>query len=77
MELVKLIYLNTKDLCRFLDTAIGSFFELETQLILSHEINFIDLQKFNELNSKISELQMMFFGFKQKIINNNKISLES
>lgn len=68
---------SDKELCRFLDISIGSCFELETQLILSKELNYLDKDRFNELESKISELQKMLFGFKQKIISENKISLES
>lgn len=68
---------SDKELCRFLDISIGSCFELETQLILSKELNYLDKDRFNELESKISELQKMLFGFKQKIISENKISLGS
>lgn len=68
---------SDKELCRFLDISIGSCFELETQLILSKELNYFDKDRFNELDSKISELQKMLFGFKQKISSDNKISLGS
>ncbi len=42
---------------RFLEIAIGSSFELETQLIIAHEIGFIEMEEPNNLQKDIVGLQ--------------------
>ncbi len=42
---------------RFLEIAIGSSFELETQLIIAHEIGFIEMEETNNLQKDIVGLQ--------------------
>ncbi len=55
---------SIKEFSHFLDIALGSSFELETQLIISQELFQID----NELIiEKCQNLQRMITGFKQKI----------
>lgn len=58
---------SDKELNKFLNIALGSSFELETQIILSYELDMINNQQFKNLDSKISELQKMIIGFKNKI----------
>ncbi|MCB9225492.1 MAG: four helix bundle protein [Crocinitomicaceae bacterium] len=58
---------TNKDFSRFLDLAQGSACELETQLILSSEIEIIDQDKFIELKENINEIQKMIRGFKQNL----------
>ncbi|MDD3302223.1 MAG: four helix bundle protein, partial [Candidatus Gracilibacteria bacterium] len=41
---------------QFLGIAKGSSFELETQLLISKELGFINDEKFNELNNLNSEI---------------------
>ncbi len=51
----------------FLSIAMGSSFELDTQLIISHRLNFLsdlNLQELSELNSYI---QNMIFKLKQSL----------
>ena len=45
------------DFARFLEIAIGSAFEVETQLIIAKELNYIDESNFESLISKINNLQ--------------------
>lgn len=62
---------SNKDFARFLEIALGSTFELETELFVSFKLNYIDTEQHEQLIVKLSELQKMIIGFKEKIINNN------
>jgi four helix bundle protein len=55
---------SDKDFLRFLDIATGSAFELETEIILCHDLNIIDEQNCNIILPKIQEIQKMIFSFK-------------
>ncbi len=52
---------SNKDFIRFLEMSLGSAFELETQIITSKEIEFINEDKLNELNNLITEIQKKLF----------------
>ena len=54
-------------LAHFLDIAQGSAFELETQLYLSNQLNFLSQETTNTLITKVIELQKMIDGFKNRI----------
>lgn len=54
-------------LAHFLDIAQGSAFELETQLYLANELNFLSKDEMNTLATKLTTLQKMIDGFKGKI----------
>ena len=58
---------SNKDFARFLEISIGSAFELETQLIVSYNLKYIDTIAFENLSDKISEIQRMIYGFKNKL----------
>ena len=57
-----------KDFSHFLDIAKGSSFELETQLIISKELGFIDNNIFVLILSELEEIQKMITGL-QKSLN--------
>lgn len=61
---------SDKDFIRFLDMANGSAFELETQLYLSFDLEFIDEEKLNKVLKQLSEIQKLIYGFKTKLISN-------
>lgn len=46
---------------RFIYIAIGSISEVETQLIISSEINYLSHEKFDELNLRLTEIRKMMF----------------
>lgn len=50
-----------KEFRYFLNIAYGSSFELETQLIISKNLNYVDHEKFEFLNEKIVEIQKMLY----------------
>jgi four helix bundle protein len=61
---------SDRDFARFLDMAIASSFELETQLILGLDLNYILLDELTSINEKVIEVQKLIYGF-QKTLNTN------
>jgi four helix bundle protein len=60
---------SNKAFSHFLEISLGSLFELETQLILSHELEFLNNESFLEIEKKIIELQKMIMGFSKTLSN--------
>ena len=56
-----------KEFGRYLDIAIGSAYELETQLILCLDLYFINEQTFNELEEKVQEIERMIHSLREKL----------
>jgi four helix bundle protein len=54
---------SKKDFARFLSISIGSSFELETQLLLSKELEFISDDDFSKLEINLNEIQKMLNSF--------------
>lgn len=51
----------------FLETALGSAFEWETQIIIAQGLNYITQEKFNQLEKNINDIQKMISSFKEKL----------
>jgi len=51
----------------FLETALGSAFEWETQIIIAKGLEYITLEKFIQLEKNINDIQKMISSFKDKI----------
>jgi four helix bundle protein len=62
------------ELKRFLVIAMGSASELEYQLLLSKELEYLDAQTYDILNSELIEIRRMLNSFIQKIKSRIKIS---
>ena len=58
---------SNKDFNRFLEISLGSLYELQTQIIISSNRNYFDLEKFNIIENKITELQRMISGFQKTL----------
>lgn len=56
-----------KDFARFLDNAMGSASELEYQLILAHDLNYIPLEAFEKAATELTEIKRMLNAFLQKL----------
>ena len=56
-----------KDFRRFLEIALGSAFELESQLIAVQELSLIKAEAGNELMKLIDEEQKMLIAFMKKL----------
>ena len=55
------------ELTRFFQMAIGSSSELEYQLILAHDLHYLDERAFLELSTELSEVRRMLKAFIQKV----------
>ncbi|MFV0591392.1 MAG: four helix bundle protein [Draconibacterium sp.] len=58
---------SDKDFNRFLDVALGSSFELETQLIIVNKLNFLNDERFNQLDNQLDEEQKMIIGLQKSL----------
>lgn len=58
---------SEKDFAHFLSIALGSLFELNTQIMLSERIGYIDNNQSLALQDKADKLQMMISGFKRRL----------
>ena len=62
---------SNADFCRFLDIANGSAFELETLVILSLDLEFMNQSEFEKFDAWLNELQKMIFGLKESLKSQN------
>ena len=56
-----------KSFSHFIDIALGSSFELETQLIIAFKRNYITQQELTLIEEKIAELQKMTMSFQNRL----------
>ncbi|MGD9994133.1 MAG: four helix bundle protein [Salinivirgaceae bacterium] len=55
------------DFAHFLDMAIGSAFELESDLIIAYDLNFIKLEDKEQLFLVLDEVQKLIVGFQKHL----------
>jgi four helix bundle protein len=58
---------SDKDFNRFLNIALGSSFELETQLILAKELEFLSEKDFSNISENLDEVQRMITGLQKDL----------
>lgn len=58
---------SNKDFSRFLEIAIGSMYELETQLLISNDLGFVSKEKTQELIEKLNGIIKMTSKFKSTL----------
>ena len=58
---------SNKEFVHFLTIGHASSFELETQLIISKNLNYISLEYLNEFTVRIIELQKMNYAIQSKL----------
>lgn len=58
---------SDKEYRRFLDIAYGSAYELETQIFISFNLDFIEKESFQVLTKEIDEIQKMIFSFSKQL----------
>ena len=58
---------SDKGFKNFLNIALGSSFELTTQLLIAHHKKYIDLKELKRLEAKIEEWQKMTMTFQNKL----------
>ena len=59
---------STKEFSQFLSIALGSIAELETQLIVSSNLNLLEKSDFNSLIESLITIRKMLTGLKKSII---------
>lgn len=58
---------SKKEFSHFLSIALGSIAEIETQLIISNNLNYIDSVTLTETITKLSSIRKMTFGLKRSL----------
>ena len=59
--------ISSKDLVNFLQIALGSSNETEYFLILSKDLKYIPIEKFEDLEKKINEIKAMLISLIKKV----------
>lgn len=63
---------NSKiDFSRFISIAIGSAYELDTQLEIAFDLKFISESDYKELNFKLTSIKKMLYKFSEYLKSNN------
>lgn len=60
---------SNKDFNQYLEIALGSSFELETQIIIAHDLSYVSSEDYDELIKRLVAIQKMISIFKSKILN--------
>lgn len=58
---------SNRDFSRFLELAMGSAYEIKTQLLISSDLGFITTEKLNPLVLKIESLTKMMYRFQSTL----------
>lgn len=58
---------SNKDFSRFLEIAIGSAYEMETQLLIASDLGFIHPEKIKPLTTKLEEIIKMTSKFRSSL----------
>lgn len=58
---------SNKDFSRFLEIAIGSIYEIETQLLIAFDLGYIDQEKLDELSNSLNSIIKMISKFRSTI----------
>lgn len=58
---------SNKEFCRFLEIAIGSAFEVETHLLISHDLGFLNQENLQGLCNKLEQIIKMTAKFQSAI----------
>ncbi len=58
---------SKKEFVYFLSVSNGSSYELQTQLLIAEEVDFINPEKIKQANDLIDEIQKMNFALRKKL----------
>lgn len=58
---------SNKDFSRFLEITLGSCYEIETQLLIALDLEFISKEDLNRLSSELEEIIKMISKFKSTL----------
>ncbi len=62
---------SKKEFNQFLSIALGSSAEVETQLLIALNLQFISTNEYKELTIKIDDIRKMLIGLKKSLNRNN------
>lgn len=68
---------SDKEFLRFLSISTGSLFELETQLLLAADLDFINLDKVNTLLDDVADLHKKLYRFCQQLESKVNATIKS
>jgi len=66
---------TVKDISRFFDIALGSSFELETQIIISGKLNFLQEDQVLNLIAELNIIQSMLYKYNRKMQDSTQKSV--
>ncbi len=58
---------SSKEFYQFLGIALGSCYELETQVLIAKNIGYLNEEKYRELSEDLIEIQKMISGLKKSL----------
>ncbi|MCF8272642.1 MAG: four helix bundle protein [Flavobacteriaceae bacterium] len=58
---------SNKDFSRFLEIAIGSCYEIETQLLIANDLNFISENELQQHSTELNEITKIISRFKSTL----------
>lgn len=58
---------SNKDFSRFLEIAIGSAYEIETQILIATDLDFIKIEESNKLCLQLNEIVKMISKFRSNL----------
>ena len=56
-----------KEFQHFLSISLGSAYELETQVIIANELNYISAEQLKQLSTQITEIQKLLSGLRNSL----------
>ena len=62
---------SDKDFCRFISIAMGSCFEVKSQILIARDLNFISATQSDFLEAKVDEVSRMLNSLKIKLMANS------
>ena len=68
---------SDKEIVRFLDIARGSIYELDTQLEISRQLNYLNPKKFDIIFSLLDETSRMLSGLRKSKSHNSKLKTQN
>ena len=60
---------SDKEVARFVEIALGSAYELETQLMIANQLNYIENGIFESLSVELNSIILMTMKFRSKLKN--------
>jgi four helix bundle protein len=63
---------SNKELHQFLNIALGSSFELETQFIIAKEFGYIQQETLDKICIQLNDIQRMIYGLQKSLENSIK-----